>query len=292
MQIGAVFPQTEIGDDPAVIRAWAQGAEELGYRHILAFDHVLGAGTDTRPDWSGPYTSETPFHEIFVLLGYLAAVTSSVELVTGVLVLPQRQTALAAKQAAEVDVLSGGRLRVGVGVGWNAVEYEALGESFHNRGARCEEQVEVMRALWANPLVTYSGRWHTIDNAGIKPRPVRGRVPVWFGGNSEAALRRAGRIGDGWLPQRVPDDMARGMVDRVRGYAREAGRAPEDIGFEPRLTLAQVPENDRADFAARWRDLGATHMCVNTMGLGLATGDDHLAALRDAIRVLEPVAQP
>ncbi|MGE5290381.1 MAG: LLM class F420-dependent oxidoreductase [Micromonosporaceae bacterium] len=290
MQIGAVFPQTEIGNDPGVIRAWAQGVEELGYRHILAFDHVLGAGTGTRPDWRGPYTSDTPFHEIFVLFGYLAAVTSTVELVTGILVLPQRQTALAAKQAAEVDVLSGGRLRLGVGIGWNAVEYEALGEPFGNRGVRSEEQVEVMRALWAQPLITYSGRWHRIDNAGINPRPVLGRIPVWFGGNAEATLRRVGRIGDGWLPQRGPDDVARGMLDRARGYAREAGRAPEDIGFEPRLSLAQVPGSDRADFTAGWRDLGATHMCVNTMGLGLATADDHLAALRDALEVLKPFA--
>ena len=290
MRIGAVFPQTEIGNDPGVIRAWAQGVEGLGYRHILAFDHVLGAGTDTRPDWRGPYTSDTPFHEIFVLFGYLAAVTSTVELVTGILVLPQRQTALAAKQAAEVDVLSGGRLRLGIGVGWNAVEYEALGESFGNRGFRSEEQIEVMRALWARPLVTYSGRWHRIDNAGINPRPAQGRIPVWFGGNAEATLRRVGSIGDGWLPQRGPDDVARGMLERVRGYAREAARAPEDIGFEPRLSLARVPESERAGFAGGWRDLGATHMCVNTMGLGFATADDHLAALRDTLEVLKPLA--
>jgi len=292
MRIGAVFPQTEIGDDPGVIRAWAQGVEELGYRHVLAFDHVLGAGIDTRPGWRGPYTSDTPFHEPFVLFGYLAAVTSTVELVTGVLVLPQRQTALVAKQAAEVDVLSGGRLRLGVGVGWNEVEYEALGEPFGTRGARSEEQVDVLRRLWAEPTITYSGRWHRVDNAGIKPRPVRGRIPVWFGGNSEATLRRVGRLGDGWLPQRAADAQARSMVDRVREYAREAGRAPEEIGLEPRLSLAQVPESERASYADGWRDLGATHMCVNTMGLGLATAADHLAALRDTLRILEPVARP
>jgi probable F420-dependent oxidoreductase len=289
MRIGAVFPQTEIGNDPAVIRAWAQAVEELGYQHVLAFDHVLGAGADTRPSWRG-YTSDNPFHEVFVLFGYLAAVTSSVELVTGVLVLPQRQTALVAKQAAEVDVLSGGRLRLGVGVGWNPVEYEALGEPFTNRGARSEEQVEVLRTLWAQPTITYHGRWHRVDNAGINPLPVRRHIPVWFGGSAEATLRRVGRLGDGWMPQRDPDEVAQGMVDKVRGYARQAGRAPEEIGFEARLNLAQVPESGRADFAAGWRALGATHLCVNTMGLGLRTGDDHVAALREVLQVLEPVA--
>jgi len=288
LRIGAVFPQTEIGDDPAAIRAWAQAVEEIGYHHVLAYDHVLGAGVDTRPDWQG-YTSETAFHEVFVLFGYLAAVTSTVELVTGVLVLPQRQTALVAKQAAEVDVLSGGRLRLGVGVGWNRVEYDALGEDFTNRGVRSEEQVDVLRALWAEPTITYAGRWHRVDNAGIKPRPVRHRIPVWFGGNSEAALRRTGRIGDGWFPQRAPDEEAAAMLNRIRGYAKDAGRAPETIGFEPRLSLAQVPEAERSDFVAGWRDLGATHLCVNTMGLGLATPDNHVATLRDTYQALEPV---
>jgi probable F420-dependent oxidoreductase len=285
MQIGAVFPQTEIGDDPLVIRDWAQAVEGLGYRHLLAFDHVLGAGTDTRPGWRG-YTSDTAFHEVFVLFGYLAAITSTVELVTGVLVLPQRQTALVAKQAAEVAVLSGGRLRLGVGVGWNAVEYEALGEAFGDRGLRSEEQVAVLRALWAEPTIDYSGRWHHIDHAGIKPRP-RHTIPVWFGGNAEAVLRRVGRIGDGWFPQRSPDDEAAGMLDRIRGYARDAGRDANELGFEPRLTLADVPEEDRADFATGWRGLGATHLCVNTMGLGLATADDHVAALRDALPLVQ-----
>jgi probable F420-dependent oxidoreductase len=287
VRIGAVFPQTEIGNDPAAIRDWAQAVEGLGYRHVLAYDHVLGAGVDTRAGWSG-YSIDDPFHEIFVLFGYLAAVTNTVELVTGVLVLPQRQTALVAKQTAEVDVLSGGRLRLGVGVGWNYVEYEALGESFTNRGARSEEQVAVLRQLWADRLVTYTGRWHHIDNAGIDPRPPRGTIPIWFGGNAEAALRRVGQLGDGWFPQRPPDQVARDMLERVRGYAREAGRDPAQIGFEPRLSLAQVPEREWAEFATGWRELGATHLCVNTMGFGLASPDDHVAALRHALSILAP----
>ncbi len=287
MRIGAVFPQTEIGNDPAVIRAWARAVEDLGYRHVLAFDHVLGAGVDTRPDWSGPYSSDNPFHEVFVLFGYLAAVTSAIELVTGVLVLPQRQTALVAKQAAEVDVLSGGRLRLGIGIGWNQVEYEALGESFADRGRRSEEQVELLRKLWADPTITFSGRWHRVDNAGINPLPVRRNIPVWFGGNAEPTLRRVGRLGDGWMPQRGPDEVARSMLDKVRRYAREAGRAPEEIGFEPRLNLARVPASDRGAFVAGWRDLGATHLSVNTMDLGLTSADGHIAALADTIPLLD-----
>lgn len=173
MRLGAIFPQTEIGNDPADIRAYAEAVEAMGYQHILAYDHVLGAGTVSRPDWTGPYTSETPFHEIFVLFGYLAAVTRRVELVTGVLILPQRQTALAAKQAAAVDVLSGGRLRLGVGVGWNDVEYQALNEDFGNRGARIEEQVALLRALWSETAISFSGRWHTMEDAGINPLPAQ-----------------------------------------------------------------------------------------------------------------------
>ena len=287
MQIGAVFPQTEIGNDPEVVRSWAQTVEQADYGHILAFDHVLGAGADTRPGWAG-YTHETAFHEVFVLFGFLAAVTTTVELATGVLVLPQRQTALVAKQAAEVDVLSGGRMRLGVGVGWNRVEYQALGEDFSNRGARSAEQVEVMRALWAEPKTSFSGRWHTIDNAGIEPRPVRGRIPVWFGGNADAVLRRVGRIGDGWLPQSPPHEQARLTLERVRGYAEAAGRDPAGIGFEARLVLAEVPESHWLDFALGWRQIGATHLCVSTMGLGLAKPGEHADLIRQVRRTLAP----
>ncbi|MFD1151468.1 LLM class F420-dependent oxidoreductase [Saccharothrix hoggarensis] len=286
MRIGAVFPQIEIGDDPADIRGWAQSVEEIGYTHALAFDHVLGADVATRPGWRA-YTSETAFHEVFVLFGYLAAVTTTLELMTGVLVLPQRQTALVAKQAAEVDILSGGRLRLGVGVGWNHVEYEALNESFTNRGARSAEQVEVMRLLWANPSVNFEGKWHRIDHAGIKPRPASGRIPVWFGGNAEQVLRRAGRIGDGWLPQRAPDAISAAMVERVREHARKAGRDASEVGFEPRLVLAEVPERQWAAFAEGWRQLGATHLCVSTMGLGLKSAGEHVSVLRDVLKILQ-----
>ena len=287
MRIGAVFPHLEIGNAPADIRAWAQTVEETGYHHVLAFDHVLGAGAASRPGWRG-YTSEDAFHEVFVLFGYLAAITSTLELATGVLVLPQRQTALVAKQAAEVDVLSGGRMRLGVGVGWNHVEYQALGEPFHNRGARADEQITLLRQLWGAPTTSFAGRWHQVDDAGINPRPLRGDIPVFVGGNSEAALRRAGRLGDGWLPQSPPHAAARAMLDRVRRYAADAGRDPAAIGFEARLVLAEVPESHWLDFAVGWRDLGASHLCVSTMGLGLAKPDDHLAVLRDVHQLLTP----
>ena len=203
MQVGVVFPQTEIGSDPGAIREYAQAAEALGYRHILAYDHVLGAGLANRPDWRGPYNSATPFHEPFVLFAFLAGLTRALEFVPGVIILPQRQTALVAKQAAALSVLSGGRLRLGVGIGWNPVEYQALGESFSNRGARLEEQIAVLRALWAEPVVRFAGRWHTIDDAGINPLPPR-PIPLWIGASADAALDRAGRLGDGWFPQRAP----------------------------------------------------------------------------------------
>lgn len=279
MQIGAVFPQTEIGADPVAIRDYVQAVEEMGYRHLLIYDHVLGASTATRPDWRGPYTSETQFHEPFVLFGYLAALTRRLELVTGVIILPQRQTALVAKQAAEVDVLSGGRLRLGIGVGWNPVEYEGLNEDFHTRGARSEEQIALLRALWTQPVVTFRGRWHQIDAAGINPLPVQRPIPIWIGGQSEATLRRVARLGDGWFPQRPPDE-ARPMVERLRAYTREAGRPPESVGVEARLSMGLVPESEWAAHADAWRAMGATHLCVNTMGAGLMSPQGHIDALR------------
>jgi probable F420-dependent oxidoreductase len=282
MRIGAVFPQLEIGNDPATIARWATEVERMGLRHILAFDHVIGAGTDTRPGWRG-YTSESAFHEVFVLFGYLAALTTDIELVTGVLVLPQRQTALVAKQAAEVDVLSGGRMRLGVGVGWNDVEYAVLNERFDNRGARSEEQIALLRALWADPTIDFAGEWHRVENAGINPRPVRGRIPIWIGGNAEPVLRRAGRMADGWLPQGRPDARAADDISRVLRYAEGAGRNPSDVGIEARLSASRAPRETWSDFLAGWRDLGATHLAVDTMGLGLPDVQAHLDVLADAL---------
>ena len=282
MRIGVVFPQTEIGDDPVAIRDYAQAVEELGYTHILIYDHVLGASTANRPGWRRSYTSDTLFHEPFVLFGYLAALTRAVELVTGVIILPQRQTALVAKQAAEIDVLSGGRLRLGIGVGWNEVEYQGLNENFGNRGARSEEQIAVLRALWTDPVVTFQGRWHHIEEAGIKPLPVQRPIPIWIGGSVDATLRRTARLADGWFPQRDPDDEARAMIDRLHTYAAEAGRSPESIGVEARLNLGAVPEAQWSRYADAWRALGATHLSLNTMGAGLASPSDHIALLRRA----------
>ena len=287
MRLGAIFPQIEIDSDPAVIRDYAQAVEAMGYQHILAYDHVLGANTASRPNWSGAYASENPFHEVFVLFGYLAGVTRRVELVTGVLILPQRQTALAAKQAAAVDVLSGGRLRLGVGVGWNAVEYQALGEDFRTRGARIEEQIELLRALWREPAISFQGRWHTIEDAGINPLPAQRSIPIWIGGAADVVLRRVARIGDGWFPQMAPNDHARALMESLRSYIREAGRPESAVGIEARLTLSRTPESGWQQFAADWQELGATHLGVNTMGLGFQSLDQHLDALR---RVKEALA--
>jgi len=278
MQIGVTFPQTEIGADPVIIRDYAQTVEGLGYSHILAFDHVLGVDTTHRPGWQG-YTHRDMFHEPFVLFGYLAALTH-LELVTGVIILPQRQTALVAKQAAEVDVLTGGKLRLGVGVGWNPVEYEALGMDFHTRGRMIEEQIEVMRLLWSQEIVSYKGQFHTITEAGLNPLPVRRSIPVWLGGRADVLLRRVARIGDGWLPQGRPGEQMREAVERLRGYIKEAGRDPQTVGIEARMNARDGDLDEWVRQTEGWRELGATHISINTMGAGFTSPDRHLEAIR------------
>jgi probable F420-dependent oxidoreductase len=282
MKIGVVFPQTEIGQDPAAIRDYAQAVESMGYTHMLAFDSVVGANPDRPGGWDSPYTYRHAFHEPFALFAFCAAVTRRIELVTGVLILPQRQTTLVAKQAAEVDVLSGGRLRLGIGVGWNPVEFEALGENIHTRGKRIEEQLEVMRLLWTRELVAYEGQWHRVPDAGIKPLPVQQPIPVWMGGESEVVLRRAARLADGWITLQTfrPGPAAQHTVDRLHGLVREAGRDPATFGIEGRVALAQVPPQERAKEMAAWRAMrGITHLCVNTMGLGLPSPEEHVRTL-------------
>jgi probable F420-dependent oxidoreductase len=280
MRYGVVFPQTEIGKDPSAIRDFAQAAEELGYHHLLAYDHVVGANPASRPGWRPPYTYKDMFHEPFVLFGYLAGLTKRIELVTGVIILPQRQTVLVAKQAAALDVLSGGRLRLGIGIGWNPVEYEALGENFKNRGRRSEEQVEVMRKLWTQELVTFEGKWHRITDAGLNPLPIQRPIPIWLGGGHDQTLRRVARLGDGWFPLLAPDDKCRAMIEKVRAYTGEAGRDPRNVGIEGRITIGQgSPEQWTKEIQA-WKELGATDVTVNTMKAGFSSPSGHMEAIR------------
>jgi probable F420-dependent oxidoreductase len=285
MNVGVVFPQVEIGDDPRAIVEYTQAVEAMGYTHILVFDHVLGANPERPGGWKGPYTYRHAFHEPFVLFGFLAAATQRIGLVTGILILPQRQTALVAKQAAAVDVLSAGRLRLGVGVGWNAVEFEGLNESFSNRGKRVEEQLQLMRALWTQELVTFQGQWHRVSDAGINPLPVQRPIPIWMGGESEPVVRRAARLADGWMPHFRPGPAAQAIVDRLHGLVREAGRDPALFGIEGRMTLAQVPPEQRGREMDAWRKMsGITHLCVHTVGLGLKTPAEHVRALEQVRR--------
>jgi len=280
MQIGLVYPQTEYPADPAAVRDYAQTAEALGYRHILAYDHVLGANPDRPGGWTGPYTYQTPFMEPFVLFSHMAAVTTRLGFATGILILPQRETALVAKQAATLDVLCGGRLRLGIGTGWNEVEYVALGQDFHTRGRRQEEQIEVLRALWTQELVTFKGSWHDIPDAGLNPLPVQRPIPLWFGGHADAVLRRLARLGDGWLPGFRTAEAAADALATLDGYLAEAGRSRADIGLEPRLHWGDGDLDALGRTLAGWRAAGATHVSLNTMGAGFKTAGEHLAAVR------------
>lgn len=286
MKAGVVFPQTEIGADPAAVRDYVQAAEGLGFSHLIVYDHVLGADTTKHPNWTGGYVLESMFHEPFVLFGYLSGITTSIELVTAVLILGQRQTALVAKQAAQCDVLSGGRLRLGVGVGWNHVEYEALGEEFSNRGARQAEQIEVLRQLWTNETIDFHGKYHDITNAGINPLPIQRPIPIWMGAGARAnpsppdrVLRRVARLADGWFPQVGPDD-APAVLERLSGMAEAAGRDPASIPMEPRINSADGdPEFWQAQ-TETWAGLGATHISINTMRAGYQSPQDHINAIQ------------
>ena len=277
MHLGVVLPQTEIGPDVGAVRAYGQGVDGLGFHHLVSYDHVVGADPAVHVGWDGPYDVDTQFHEPFVLFGYLAACTS-LELVTGITILPQRQTALVAKQAAEVDLLTGGRFRLGVGLGWNAVEYDALGQDFHIRGRRLEEQVGLLRSLWTTRSVTMAGQFDRVTGVGIAPLPIQQPIPIWVGGATPAAFRRAGRLADGWMPMVQPGPRLDEAVAAVAAGAEEAGRDPAVIGMEGRLDW----RGDLDELIRRvdgWREAGASHLSINTMHAGLATVDDHLEVL-------------
>ena len=278
MNLGIVFPQTEFNGDAAAVRDYAQAVEALGYNHVVAYDHVLGANPDRPGGWRGVYTHTDAFLEPLVLFGFMAAATRTLGFAPGVIILPQRQTVLVAKQAATLDYLSGGRLRLGIGLGWNAVEYTALNEDFHTRGRRIEEQVEVLKRLWTEPLVSFDGRDHHIPDAGLNPLPIQRPIPLWFGGHADPVLRRAARLGDGWMPNHRTPESARPDWDKLRGYLSEAGRDPERFGLEVRLPFGEGNADTWQTLLAGWNSLGATHAAINTMHAGFATPQAHLAA--------------
>jgi probable F420-dependent oxidoreductase len=285
MQIGAVYPQTELGGDPAALHEIGLAVDRLGFHSLLMYDHVVGAEhADREPALWGPYTERDPFHDPFVAFGYLAGITSRIELVTGVLILPQRQTVLVAQQAADVDLLSRGRLRLGVGVGWNWVEYDALGQDFATRGARLDEQIPLLRRLWAEPVVTATGRFDRIERGCINPRPTR-RIPIWIGGFGEAAFSRAGRLGDGFTFAGSLDRALEGL-ERVRHHLAEAGRDDAPFGAELITTRSRdVPGVVEA--AERWRAAGGTHVSVLSMQRGLDTAAAHVDFLATAKEALD-----
>lgn len=284
MRVGAVYPQIETHGDPEALRAIGLAAESLGYDSLLFYDHVVGAEhADREPPLWGPYTEHDSFHDPFVAFAYLAGITSRIELATGVLILPQRQTVLVAQQAADADLLSHGRVRLGVGTGWNWVEYDALGVDFAGRGARLDEQITLLRRLWADPLVTFEGRFHRLERCCINPRPQR-PIPIWIGGFSEPAFRRAAAMGDGFTFAGDPTDAMAGL-DRVREHLATAGRSDVGFGAELILTRARTVEQV-VETAARWQEAGGTAVSVVTMKAGFDSAQahiDHLARCRDAL---------
>jgi probable F420-dependent oxidoreductase len=285
MQIGVVYPQIELGEDPAAVRQFGRAVEDLGFDHILAYDHVLGAvHADRTPPLTGPYTEHDPFHDPFVMFAYLAGVTERIRFATGILILPQRQTALVARQAADVDLLSGGRLRLGVGVGWNPVEYEALGQDFRTRGARQEEQIELLRRLFTEPVVDFSGRFDRVDRAALVPKPAR-PIPIWLGGLGQVAFERAARLADGFIffgggVAHVIDAWA-SMRDRVHGLGRSVEAFGADYVVLPQGAVGELTAQIDA-----WRDAGGTHVTVATMGVGLDSVDRHIDYLASAAHAL------
>lgn len=284
MKLGVIYPQTELGGDPEGVRRIGLATEELGFDHLLVYDHVLGSPHDREPKLTGPYTDKHPFHDPFVMFAYLAAITSRIELVTGVIILPQRQTALVARQAADVDLLSHERLRLGVGIGWNHVEYEALGQDFRTRGKRVEEQISLLRQFWADDLVSFAGDYDHVERVALNPRPKRA-IPLWMGGFADVALRRAARIADGFIFADGAGNAGE-MAGRLRQLVADAGRDPASFPMQCNMLTAKSVVAV-AEGAARWRDSGGSHAAFQTMGQGLTGIDahvDYIAQVAEALR--------
>ena len=279
-QIGAFFPTRDMPADRVAIRDWAQAAEAIGFDFIEVPDHVLGADRTALPDFKGPYDVDDAFHETFVTLTYIAAVTERIGLASGVLILPQRQTALVAKQAAQLDIVSGGRLRLGIGVGWNPVEYDALGQDWHVRGQRQAEQIALMQQLWTERTVTFAGRFDHVQHAGINPLPIQRPIPIWFGGGVDAVLRRAATYGQGWMPLGQPDQQIEAQLERLHAYLRAAGRDPAAFGLEAWIRSSSGAPDTWRRASERWQALGATHITFYTSGQGVGTVAQQIEALR------------
>ncbi len=285
MKIGVVFPHNEIGTDPAAIKAYAQGVEALGADHMLIYDHVLGADPDRPGGFRGPYDKDVAFHEPFTVFSFMAALTSRIELVTTVLISPQRQTVLLAKQAAELQILSNNRFRMGIGTGWNQVEYEALNEDFTNRGRRQAEQVELMRKLWASDSLDYRGKYHTVNRASINPRPGK-PVPIWFGGSAPVLLRRCARLGDGWMPVMGANEAARNAITLLRSERAKAGLAWDTFGIQAQAQYAGGTPERWKNHHDRWQELGATHLAIATHSAGPTNVDGHLQRIREYLAAI------
>lgn len=280
MELGAVFPHNEIGTDPAAIRDYAQGVEALGATHLLIYDHVMGADPNRPGGWKGAYDKDVAFHEPLTTFAFIAAVTEKLDLITTILILPQRQTVLVAKQAAEVALLSNNRLRLGIGTGWNKIEYEALNVDFSHRGARQEEQVDLLRRLWTDDSLTYEGKYHTIDAASILPRPSK-PIPIWFGGSAPALLKRCARLGDGWIPLMGANDAARQCIETIRTHREATGKSMNDFGIQAQAQYAGGNPERWASHAAKWQDMGCTHLAIATHNAGPTDVDGHLRRIEE-----------
>ena len=286
MQIGAVLPHNEIGTDPGAIKAYAQGVEAMGITHLLIYDHVLGADPDREGGFRGPYDKDVAFHEPFTTFAFIAGVTDKIDLITTVMILPQRQTVLAAKQAAEVALLSNNRFKLGIGVGWNELEYVGLNETFNNRGRRQEEQVDVMRKLWSEDSLDYTGEYHRIDKASINPRPSK-TIPIWFGGSAPALLDRVARLGDGWIPLMGANDKAKACINTIKQTREAAGLSFANFGIQAQAQYAGGSPERWRKHAEAWREMGCTHLAIATHNAGPTNVDGHLARIGEYQQALQ-----
>jgi probable F420-dependent oxidoreductase len=287
MQYGAFFPTRDMPADRVAIRDWAQAAEALGFDYIEVSDHVLGADREKIPGFEGPYDVDDSFHETFTTIAYMAAITEKVGFASGVLILPQRQTALVAKQAAQVDVLCGGRLRLGIGVGWNPVEYEALGEDWSKRGRKQEEQVQLLNRYWTERTVTFEGEFDRVAHAGVNPLPIQRPIPVWFGGGVDAVLRRAAKYGQGWIPLGNPGRSSMAMLEKLKGYLAAEGRDPAGFGVEAWIRHNLGGPADWRNAVDTWRDAGASHATFYTSGQGVGGVDAQIAEMRKFVEAMQ-----